>query len=179
MLDWNVVATTRDQAFRRACALLSHAGSVSHTEFYNIVVMNVPDVEKFLVWLENQWSDNADYARAIAHVRPARRTFDFGSPEVFEARAREVVLSWAPMLVGKSFHVRLHRRGFKGRLSTPEEERFLDGVLMDRLSDEATPARITFEDPDAILLIETVVDRAGLSLWTREELQRFVFLGVD
>lgn len=141
--------------------------------------MEVADVENFVLWLERQWSENPDFDSSIARVRPARSVFDFHSPDELEARARDVVLSWAPRLVGKAFHVRLHRRGFKGRLSTPEEEQFLDAVLMERLSHEATPARITFEDPDAILSIETVRDRAGLSLWTGDELQRFVFLGID
>lgn len=179
MRDWNGVATTRDEAFRRARDLLSQGGSVSPTEFYNVLVMKVADVSGFLEWLQQQWSERADFARAVAHVRPARQAFDFDSLEEFEEKAREVVLSWAPRLVGKAFHVRLHRRGFKGRLSTPEEERFLDKVLMERLSDEATPGRITFDDPDATLAIDTVRDRAGLALWSREELRKFRFLGVD
>jgi tRNA(Ser,Leu) C12 N-acetylase TAN1 len=38
---------------------------------------------------------------------------------------------------------------------------------------------ITFEDPDAILALETVGTRAGLSLWTREDLQRYPLLHLD
>jgi len=44
------------------------------------------------------------------------------------------------MLAGKSFHVRLHRRGFKGRLSTAKEERFLDEALLDALDVLGHPA---------------------------------------
>ena len=35
-----------------------------------------------------------------------------------------------------------------------------------------------FEDPDCVLLIETVGQRGGLALWTREELKRYPFLPV-
>ena len=83
------------------------------------------------------------------------------------------------MLKGKSFHVRLHRRGFKGTLSTPKEERFLDEALLDALEAEGAPGHIAFTDPDAILQIETIDGRAGLSLWQREDLQRYPFLGAE
>jgi tRNA(Ser,Leu) C12 N-acetylase TAN1 len=37
---------------------------------------------------------------------------------------------------------------------------------------------VVFDDPDAILSVDTVGDRAGLALWTREELRRYPFLGL-
>jgi len=75
-----------------------------------------------------------------------------------------------------SFLVRLHRHGFKGRLSTPKEERFLDEALLDALDALGRPG---FADPDAILQIETIDGRAGVSLWRREDLRRYPFLGVS
>jgi hypothetical protein len=72
----------------------------------------------------------------------------------------------------------LHRRGFKGGLSTPKEERFLDEALLDALEKQGTPGRIDFEDPDAVIQIETVDGRAGMSLWTRDDLRRCGFLGL-
>jgi hypothetical protein len=71
------------------------------------------------------------------------------------------------------------RRGFKGRLSSMDEEHFLDGHLLGLLERAGTPGRITFDDPDAIISVETVGPRSGLSLWTREELARYPFLGLD
>lgn len=82
-------------------------------------------------------------------------------------------------MAGKTFHVRLHRRGFKGQLSTPEEERFLDDTLLDALKRAGTPGSLAFDDPDAVIQIETVGNRAGISLWSREELGRFPFLRAD
>jgi hypothetical protein len=34
-----------------------------------------------------------------------------------------------PELIGKRFHVRMHRRGFNGKLSSQQEAQFLDGFL--------------------------------------------------
>ena len=107
---------------------------------------------------------------------PAQEVFDFGTAEYFEARARAIALTWVPALSGKSFHVRLHRRGFKGVLSTPREERFIDEALLTALQDAG---RISFTDPDAVIQIETIDGRAGMSLWTRDEMHRYPFLGAD
>jgi hypothetical protein len=52
-------------------------------------------------------------------------------------------------------------------------------VLLEALKKANTPGRITFDDPDAILALETVDCQAGLSLWTRQELQRYPFLRLD
>ena len=84
-----------------------------------------------------------------------------------------------PELAQKSFHVRMHRRGFKGRLSSPEEERFLDDLLLTALEEVGTPGRISFDDPDATIAIETVGQRAGLSFWRRSDLERYPFLRID
>jgi hypothetical protein len=75
--------------------------------------------------------------------------------------------------------VRLHRRGFKGRLSTQVEERFLDTFLLESLERAGAPGHIRFEEPDAIVAVKTVGQRAGLALWTRDDLKRYSFLGLD
>jgi hypothetical protein len=51
-----------------------------------------------------------------------RRTFRFSVPEEFQSKARDTVIEWVPELLAKRFHVRMHRRGFKGRLSSQYEE---------------------------------------------------------
>jgi tRNA(Ser,Leu) C12 N-acetylase TAN1 len=40
-------------------------------------------------------------------------------------------------------------------------------------------ARVSFADPDYILALETVGQRAGLSLWDRVQRARYPFLGLD
>lgn len=139
--------------------------------------MHVDDPEGFLAEIGKAVEAAPGLFNILSHVMPAQRTFDFAGAEEFEAKARDIAILWAPMLAGKGFHVRLHRRGFKGRLSTPKEERFLDEALLDALEAAGAPGHISFTDPDAILQIETIDGRAGVSLWRREDLQRYPFLG--
>jgi tRNA(Ser,Leu) C12 N-acetylase TAN1 len=176
MEDWNVVATSRIGRFDEARKLLGKLGPVHRTGFYNVLVMRCDDVDRLLADLVGLL---ASEKAAVAHVRPARATFGFRTPDEFEELSRRIVLAWAPRVVGQRFHVRMHRRGFRGRLSSPQEEHILDDELLDALGRTGEPGSLSFEDPDAILAIDTVADRAGLALWTREELHRYPFLGLD
>ena len=115
----------------------------------------------------------------LARLIPVTRTFIFNSPEEFEDRARSAVLGWAQQLPGKSFFVRIHRRGFKGRLASTDEERALDTLLLEELEKTGNPGKVAFEDPDAVIAIETVGHWAGLSLFTRQERARYPFVRVE
>ena len=182
MRDWNVVITAHEKGYILTCELLEEIdlGPFARTDFYNVIVMRVDDPQQLLDRTEEVLRQSPSlFSYGISRVAPAQHVFDFLTPEEFEGKAREIVLTWVPALAGRSFHVRLHRRGFKGQLSTPEEERFLDDTLRGALQSAGTPGSLSFDDPDAIVQIETVGNRAGISLWSREELARYPFLRVD
>ena len=77
--------------------------------------------------------------------------------------------------------MRVHRRRGDSpvKLSSQAEERLLDADILERLRELGQPGRIAFEDPDYIVDIETVGERAGMSLWSRGDLKRFPFLRID
>lgn len=180
MQDWNVVATTGERRFALAREMLEDFGPVHGTSYHNVMVMRTEDTEGFLSGLVNlRYRNLGHFDFAISRIVPSRGVFDFGSVEEFESKAREIVLGWANQLEGKSFHVRLHRRGFKGTLSSQREEQFLDKAILERTEEAGLPASISFDDPDAILSVETIDNRAGMSLWSRDELRRYPFLRLD
>jgi hypothetical protein len=175
--DWNVVVTLPEATFREARKFLRRWGEVHRTGHFHVLAMRVGDPEAFLAEIGKAVEAKPGILNILSHVTPAQQTIDFAGAEEFEAKARDIAILWAPKLAGKGFHVRLHRRGFKGTLSTPKEERFLDEVLLDALQVAGAPGHIAFTDPDAILQIETIGGRAGFSLWRREDLKRYPFLG--
>jgi tRNA(Ser,Leu) C12 N-acetylase TAN1 len=136
-------------------------------------------VHNFLDGLRISISENPGILNFLARVMPVQETFVFRTPEEFESKAREMALLWVRQLAGKGFHVRMHRRGYKGRLSSVDEERFLDGVLLEALEKESTPGHITFDNPNAVLVVETIGQRAGMSLWNQEEMEQYPFLHID
>ncbi|MCK6451971.1 MAG: hypothetical protein L6R19_14120 [Alphaproteobacteria bacterium] len=175
--DWNVVVTLPERTFREACRLLGKWGRVRRTHYYNVLAMTVADTSEFQAQFEAAVGREPGIMNLVSHVVPAQATFDFATAAEFEAQSSLLLPRWVPQLAGRRFHVRLHRRGFKGRLSTPVEERFLDDAILGALERAGTPGRIGFDDFDAVLQIETIDGRAGASLWTRDQLERCPFLG--
>ncbi|MBI3467463.1 MAG: hypothetical protein HY000_31015 [Planctomycetes bacterium] len=174
-----MVVSVREGGYHRVRKLLRDLGAVSPSGFLNVVVMRVDDPKRLLEALAERAAREPDALAFLGRVVPVRLSFTFQSPEEFEARARDAALAFLPELAGKGFHVRMYRHGFKGRLSTQAEERLLGTILQEALANAGAPGHVTFDDPDVILAVETLGNRGGLSLWTREELRRYPFLRLD
>lgn len=179
MLDWNVVVTTHENRYRHARAFLAPMGELCDTDFYNVLVMRVDEPEVFLARIEQHLDAFPEARQTLARVLPVTVTFRYQTPEEFERKAVDVVRGWLAQLAGKRFHVRMHRRGFKGRLSSLEEERFLDHFVIEELIKQGQEAIIDFANPDWIIALDTVSQRAGLSLWSREARLRYSLLKLD
>ncbi len=176
---WNVIVTLAEATAPQARRILRRWGRLHRTGYFHVLVMAVSDPDQLLHEFGAAVAETPGLLNFIAHVFVAQRTFDFATVEEFERKARDLAIAWVPLLAGKRFHVRLHRRGLKGVLLTPNEERFLDDALLDALSAAGTPGHIGFDDPDFIIHIETIDRRAGMALWRREEMQRYPFLSVS
>lgn len=167
---WNVVATVRG-SFRGALAFLHRFGPVHRTGLYNVVVLEVADVRRFLDELHASLAD--ERARHLGHVLPVTERFTFDDAADLTARASQIARGWAGTLAGQRFHCRMHRRGHRGELHGAGVERAIDEALLAALD---PPGRIDFADPDAVIDLETIRDEAGMALWTRADLQRWPLL---
>ena len=176
MLDWNVVVSAKERGFTMARDILSEYGRTQRTHYHNVLVMKVSSPADFLAQLEDRLRLNRDLLAYVSRIAPATYAFDFSTPPDFERQVRAVAPSWAMQLAGKKFHVRMHRRGLKGLVVSPVEERFIDEVLLAELNEVGAPGAVRFDDADAIVDVETVDHRAGLALWTRADLERYPFL---
>jgi tRNA(Ser,Leu) C12 N-acetylase TAN1 len=176
MQDWNVVVTVQTEGFPQACDALTRLGPVSRTGFLNVLVQRVEDPAGLLPTLEEWREQDPSLDLSLARVVPVSHRFHFQSAEEFLDKLMETVPIWAERLGGKAFYVRMHRRGLKGRLSSQSVERQLADGILEFLEKAGAPARIRFDDPDAVLAVETVGNGAGLSLWSRDELLRYSFL---
>jgi len=176
---WNVIVTLHEATAPQARRVLRRWGRLEHSGYFHVMVMAVADPDRFLQELGDAVAEAPGLLNFIAHVFVAQRTFDFATVEEFERKARELALGWSALLAGSRFHVRLHRRGLKGILSTPQEERFLDDALLDALGAAGTPGHIGFDDPDYVIHIETIDRRAGMALWPRDDMRRYPFLSAS
>ena len=172
MKDWNVVISIYQDGFRRARHALKDFGPVGSTPYHNVLAMKVDDPGALLEAVEAKVEASPPLYDAISRVAPAQRSFDFESAEAFTESAKAVLVDWSPRLTGRTFHVRFHRRGGRQELHRPETERLLDDAILAETARLGQPARISFEDPDVVIVIDTIDHRAGLALWTREDLAR-------
>jgi len=173
MTKWNVVITIQEHFFQQAWQCLKPFGVLAKTEFHNVLVMQTEDTQQTLQQLQKKLNADAVLQTAISRVMPVTHGFTFQFAEQFETQARAVVETLLPKIANKTFHVRMHRRGFKGRLSTIEEEKFLDTYILDQLEQSGSPCKINFEHPDVIIAVQKVESQAGLSIWQREDIVRY------
>jgi tRNA(Ser,Leu) C12 N-acetylase TAN1 len=179
MKDWNVLITIQGRNFPDAMEMLEEYGPAAATEYFNVAVMRVDDPRGLLEDLQARVDSVPVLQDILARVVPAAATFNFQDREDFEEKAKEAVARMVPRLLGGKFHVRMHRRGFKKQLSSMEEEKILSEFLLSQLHEAENPGSIEFEDPEAVIALETVGQRAGISLWTSAELKKYSLLGVD
>jgi len=179
METWNVIITVHEGYYREAIEILEPFGTVSKTDFFNVLVLKVAETQKAMATFQTIWDEASQVRKAIARFVPVSYTFSYTNVVEFEKKALKTAFFLTRDLGGKKFHVRMHRRGFKKRISSLEEETFLDRVLLESLEKRGAAGSISFTDPDAVIVIETVGQQAGMALFTREELASSPFLHVD
>ena len=180
--DWNVVVTARPDGYQRALQLLSELGDtrVGHSQYGNVLLVRADSISGFLEALSSQTAEDPSLLEEVlSHVIPVEERFVFHSPEEFESDALWLLLNRIEVLAGRSFHVRVHRHGFEGRLSSRDEEEFLGGAIMDELERRGESATVDFDDPDVLVVVETISTRGGIALLEREERERYPFLGPE
>jgi tRNA(Ser,Leu) C12 N-acetylase TAN1 len=176
MYDWNVVVSVRSDCYQWARQRLREYARVDRTDYYNILALRVEDPDAFVEELRQATAADPKLRECLARVMPAPHTFVFQTPEEFEERAQQAVRQFVPALAGKIFYVRMHRRGFRGTLASKREEQLLDRYLLERLTAAGTPGQVRFTDADAVVVIETVGQWAGVTLVTRETHARCPFV---
>jgi len=177
--EWNVVVSTHAEGYRAARAALRELGRVWRTDYFNVLVMKVDDIASFLEDVSRLATINPPLMKEIARIAPAAAAFDFETAGEFERKLHDAALSRVAELAGKSLHTRIHRRGMRHVISSCEEEQRLNQALLDALASAGTPGSIDFADPDAVIAVETVGRRAGVSLWSRDDLRKYPFLKAD
>jgi tRNA(Ser,Leu) C12 N-acetylase TAN1 len=176
MRDWNVVVTVLPDGFRDAVRILAPFGPVVATDYYGVLVMKVDDGRAFMESLRALLTRDATLANAVARLVPVTETFTYESAEEFRAKTDAVVAAWAADLASRRFYVRMHRRGFKGKLASNAEERRLGEFLLAHVPPGSEPAHIDFDRPDVVIAVETVGTQAGLARFSRVDLERYELL---
>lgn len=179
MWIFNVVVTLASQGrFRHLLRELEPHGEFRRTEFLGVVIGRVENPAVFLETIREKRQQQLIAFQDLGRAVPLDRVFVFHLEE-FTERAKTAVFPYVEELAGKRYYVRLERRGLKGQIVSPEVERELDAFIEQTLAAAGRePARVDFEHPDAVVAVETIGDRCGVGLLTREMLERYDFVRV-
>jgi len=179
MLDWNVLINVHEHSFSRTYLLLEELGRVYQSDFEDVLLLKVENIASFLEAYNSQLLKDPTLSVIASSILPVASIFSFQSQAEFETKAKKAVLEWLPALAGKKFYVRMHRRGMKDHIDRHEEETFLDLVILQELEKIGKPGQIGGIDPDIVVAVETISQQAGLSYWTRQNLEKYPWLKLD
>ncbi len=173
MKPWNVLVTSLLRQERDVYRELRQAGDFRRTDFRDVFIGWTDDLEAFLGGVLASTFLRERIGKAV----PIEQTFPFHAEDFVEKLAG-ALQAYLPRLANRRFHVRMERLGFKGRLNSLEIEQEMDRLLKERLVEAGKGGEIDFEDPDGILVVETIADWCGVSLVTREMKERYPFIRV-
>jgi len=177
MGSWNVLATSPEGRRDALLFALRRLGKFRRGGYRNVVLGQVESVDAFLAGVHEALAGDPLLPTALARVVPVEATVRFEAPTAVDTLAAAAE-PFVDRLAGGSFFVRLERRGLKGRLHTPTVERELGDRVWRALEAKGHTPRVDFKDPDAVLVVETIGDEAGLAVVTRALRAQHPFLRI-
>jgi tRNA(Ser,Leu) C12 N-acetylase TAN1 len=176
-VSWNVLATSVEGRRDALLASLRRLAPFRPGGYRNVVVARVDDVRALLAAVADALADDASLAGSLGRLVPVEARVRIEPDTAVEtlASAAEPLVD---RLAGGSFFVRLERRGLKGRLHSPTVEREVGARVWQALERRGHVPRVAFRDPDAVLVIETLGDQAGLDVVDRALCRAYPFVRV-
>lgn len=177
MRDWNILVTAQPgpQHTRPLLNGLRQYGEFHRTEFRDVCIGRVDDVTVFLDSVLAASEAHAGWTRHLSRIIPVERTFHF-TPETLVTLLKDALMPFAERIDAGSLYVRVERRGLMGRVSSAEVERAVADHVFDIAGRRGKALRASFDDPDTIVVAETIGERCGLAFLTRAMRRRYPFV---
>lgn len=167
-MKWNIVVTAQPgrERQRELLQALDDFGEFCATEFRDVCVGRVGDVDAFLERVQSAEDEGEAWIKDLGRIIPVEEVFEF-TPTDLEQKLKQAVSRFARRMYAGSFHVRLERRGMAGTIATQDLERAVADHLFQALHGEGKAMRVDFNDPDYVVVAETVGNQCGVALISR------------
>jgi tRNA(Ser,Leu) C12 N-acetylase TAN1 len=175
---WNVLVTSLEGQRESLLRALRTLARFRRGGFPNVLVATVESPHAFLGALRDLHASSQLVRESLGRCVPIDRTMRFADPATF---ADEVVATLDPLverLVGKTFFVRLFRRGFRTSLDSTRLEGEIGARLVDALTSRGDTPHVRFKDADVAVAIETLRDEAGVALVDRALREAYPFVRI-
>jgi len=168
--DWNVLAIGTRHETGKALALLAEAGRFRTGGYPQVLVGTVAPRGKhdLMAGIAGIAAGDERSIGVIDRLVPVEEAVSFPRDDVTETLC-ERFEPLAGRLCGKTFYVRAHLRGLKGRVEHPAVERALGDFLSEFAARAGSPPKVRFRDPDIVVVAEVVGRRVGYAFLTRED----------
>lgn len=180
MQPWNVILTIRPGSSHSSELIteLRRLGDFHDTAFHDVLAGLVAKQREFLDRLADAREARAPWAEDVKRVIPVERVFIFTPDDLVEQWSESLPGYLDRMPPRATCFVRLERRGLVGQLHSVAVERMVADRLFDLAETRGVRLGVSFNDPDYIVLAETMANQCGLALITRELRQRYPFIHV-
>ena len=174
MSQWNILATSYIRQGHYLIRILNRYGEFKRTPFRDVLLGHVDNTDEFIDALVREGPERL---RSLSQIVPLDKEFQFELSDISE-KMKEAVSPYMDSLADRTFHVRVSRRGHKGEISSLEIEKELDAFIMESLVKAGKKAKVDFDDPDFIVIAETLGNWAGVGLISREMKERCHYIRV-
>ena len=178
MREWNILATSLEGRRDALLVALRRLGMFWRAGYQNVLVGYVEDQHEFLEGVRAHLSRDMLLETSLTKIVPVDRIAQFDPVGLVETLI-EMLAPRADQVAGRSFYVRLERRGLKGIVHTPTVEREVGAALISKAAEYGGTTRVSFQDPDLVVAVETTGKTVGVGLLTRELRTAFPFVRVS
>jgi tRNA(Ser,Leu) C12 N-acetylase TAN1 len=164
---WNLLVTSLEGQREALLAALRPLARFRRGGFPNVLVATVDDPVAFLGVLRDACAQSTVVRSSLGKAIPIDRTLRLTSPEAFRDEVGAALDALADRLTGRTFFVRIFRRGFRGLIDSTRLEGELGARLVAALEARGDRPRVRFDDSDVALVIETLRDEVGIAVLDR------------
>jgi tRNA(Ser,Leu) C12 N-acetylase TAN1 len=177
MKEWNILATATREQERYLLRFLNDYGEFKGSGFRDVVLGRVEEIDTFLRALEDLHEENPIKLNPLSQIVPLEKTFHFDLSD-FKDKLKEILSSYVDRIENKKFYLRVKRRGHKGEISSLEVEKEVADFIMGSLEKAGKKAQVSFNDPDCILIVETIGNWAGIGFITKEMKEKYSLIKI-
>jgi tRNA(Ser,Leu) C12 N-acetylase TAN1 len=156
---------------RKLLRALRGLGHFQRTAFRDVLLGQVADIGGFLEEVHRASEAGESWTRAMGRAIPVEHVFRFTTGTLVD-QARPLLSGVLERMAGGTFYVRCERRGHADEISSHDVERTLADHLLALAEQRKKPLKVSFDDPDYIICIETIGDQCGVGLLGRDLRQR-------
>lgn len=161
---WNILVTSLEGQRESLLFGLRKLARFRRGGFPNVLVATVDEPRAFVELLRDA---PAGVRASIGKVVPIDRSIRFGGPETFVDDVASGLEPLLDRLSGRTFFVRVFRRGFRGLIDSTSAEGEIGARLVAMLEARGERPKVSFRDPDVALAVETLRDEAGVGFLDR------------